>query len=521
MSVETKEEGSNIKLEEEIQKLSSVEEKLKLVLDKMKQTLVDEKHANFKLFWEARHLCLKLFKENLHPSVRFQMWQSFIELSKQAKGLKDLLDEQASFAIEQIELAISGIEHDIENYNTLLAQMEDAALPFKSLVLENQKKEYLTLQNELNLLNTFASKIHSLRKEVLKTEIRVKYKSQIFKQLSHLGDKVFPKRKELIREISYKFFLDVDFFAKKYFAENSRFKMPYYRLKEEIKKLQNVSKAFTLNTKTFTSVRLKLSECWDKIKQLETEYKQEMEGKKELFEQNKQTVLEKIQSFAKKCAATEEISGHIVKRDEIDILNFMRSVELAPKDVKILKEEIKQAKSPIFAKEKEAEEKAKKIMEEKNKLRTVSIQELKTAIEKALSGSQDNNSQQLNEEYKEFISQIKKLQLTKIEKKPLEQILRQFKEMICDKKDQALLNLSEKDLASLSHLKETLKESEIRRAEIKQQLEHLRHAVSRSDLDFEKAISYREEIEKEKQRLEKINQVISKIEDNIVKLEES
>ena len=101
MSVETEEEPLIIKLEDEVQKIKAVEDKLKFVLEKMKEAVADEKSLNFKLFWEARHLSLQLFKENLHPAVRAKFWNDFVELSKEAKCLKAILDEQASFTIER------------------------------------------------------------------------------------------------------------------------------------------------------------------------------------------------------------------------------------------------------------------------------------------------------------------------------------------------------------------------------------------------------------------------------------
>ncbi len=518
MSVETEEESLTVKLETEIQKIESVEDKLKFVLGKMKEAVADEKSLNFKLFWEARHLSLQLFKENLHPVVRAKFWNDFVELSKEAKCLKAILDEQASFTIEQIELAIIGLEKDIGLYSTLLGQMEAVQLPVKSVILEKRKKYYADLQKELNLLNVFTSRIHSLRKEVLKTEMRVKFKSKFFKLLSTVGDNIFPKRKEFIREISTNFISDVEYFSVNYFPEDGNFKVPFYVLKEEIKKLQNVSKIFTLNTKAFTQVRMKLSECWDKLKKIEIQYKKEMEEKKDIFEQNKKTVQEKIQGFAHKCRSSEEPAEHVVTRETDEILKFMRTIELSSRDVKFLKDALYQAKRPLLEKEEIKAAKAREVKEEKNKARILAIGELKEQIQKAVEQGAEKNSTELSEQSKSFTAEMRNLHLTKAEKQPLEKQLKLLKELINDKKDQALLSLSSAELESLSHLKGALENSEARRKEIKDQLEVLRQMASGSDLDFEKAISYREQIEKEKERLQKVNSVINEIEEKMFKL---
>ena len=60
---------------------------------------------HFKDFWEARRLCLPLFKENMNPKSRSLLWAEYIEISAEARKLKEILDEQSPFAVEQIELA--------------------------------------------------------------------------------------------------------------------------------------------------------------------------------------------------------------------------------------------------------------------------------------------------------------------------------------------------------------------------------------------------------------------------------
>ncbi|MFA5250863.1 MAG: hypothetical protein WC371_05600, partial [Parachlamydiales bacterium] len=345
-------------LEEDLKKLSSIEEKLQLAIGKMEEALKSEKSPLFKLFWEAKQQALLLFKESLHPLSRSKFWDQFVEASNEAKRLKAILDEQAAFNMEQIELAISGLQKDIENSEALLLQMAEVKLPNPSLVLERKKAFYAKMQKELDLLNTFASRVNSLRKEVLKTEMRIKFKSRFFKQLSSVGDLIFPKRKELIRELSEKFVADVEYFCQNYFQEEDQ-RAPFYLLKEEIKKLQGVSKVFTLNTKAFTQARLKLSESWDKLKSLELKHKTEMEQKKTLFEENVGKVREKITALEQKCR--EGLEERQAERESGEILKFMRTVELSSPDVRFLKEELEKALRPLREKEKQEEARAKEL----------------------------------------------------------------------------------------------------------------------------------------------------------------
>ena len=100
----------------------TAEGKIRLSIDFMRAALSNSGTPRFKDFWEGRRICLPLFKENISPKVRSQLWSSYIELSTEAKRLKEILDEQSAFAIEQIELAIQALERDLEHYDVLLSQ---------------------------------------------------------------------------------------------------------------------------------------------------------------------------------------------------------------------------------------------------------------------------------------------------------------------------------------------------------------------------------------------------------------
>ena len=85
---------------------NNLDEKLLLAVNFMEASLSQGGTPHFRHFWEARRLCLPLFKENISSSLRSQLWSKYSELSKEARRLKDLLDEQSAFAVEQIEKAV-------------------------------------------------------------------------------------------------------------------------------------------------------------------------------------------------------------------------------------------------------------------------------------------------------------------------------------------------------------------------------------------------------------------------------
>src|SRR5262249_4301894 len=70
---------------------SDSEDKLQLAIDFMEASLAQGGTPHFRSFWEARRLCLPLFKENISPVLRSQLWTKYSEFSKEARRLKEIL----------------------------------------------------------------------------------------------------------------------------------------------------------------------------------------------------------------------------------------------------------------------------------------------------------------------------------------------------------------------------------------------------------------------------------------------
>jgi hypothetical protein len=493
------------------------ENKIRLSLDFMRTSLTQQQAPRFRDFWEARILCLPIFKENISAKNRSFLWNEYVELSLEARRLKEILDEQSAFAVEQIELAIQALERDLEHYQLLLAQIHPITLLEQSISIKEKKEAYNTLQRELQLLSVLASRINALRKEILKTEMRIRTKNKFFERLSSCGNRVFPKRKELIKSISDEFTQDIDHFVLSYFKEEGHSDVPFYALREEIKTLQAIAKTLTLNTHSFTETRLKLSSCWDQIKNEERERKKEFTRKTQAFKQNVDLVREKIQAFLLLCQT--EITLDEANRQSNEILDFMKTVELGRDEVKMLRDEINRAKRPIYERIRTLEqERINKEKEVETKKRE-QINGIKDRLQALSSQTKEQDPEQLNLQYNELWTEFETLPISKVEKQIIERLFKQLKDLISEKKEQMLMSLSEDDLKSLSQLKAVLEERKERRQEIKDQLESYRKALGGSGFDFEKAMMYREMIEAEKASLDKVNSSIDEIEDKIAAIE--
>lgn len=493
------------------------ERRVRLAIDFMRTALAQPQSPHFKDFWEARRLCLPLFKENLNAKSRTLLWAEYIEISAEARHLKEILDEQSAFAVEQIELAIDALEKEMANYDVLLQQFPPIAFPEACQVLQKKCPFYNNVQRELNFLNTFASRINSMRKEIIKTEMRIRHKNKFFEKLSLVGDRIFPKRKDLIKQVSDEFVNDVTRFIHVHFVEEEHDDTPLFVLREDIKTLQSFAKILTLNTQAFSDTRLQLSECWDKLKEREKDRKKEMTAKKLVFKQNYDLVIEKIRVLAEKCLG--EALPEEEKKLVDEILEFMRSVELGREEVKALHEEIFKAREPLLHKQKEEERKRQEEVKEVERIKKAKSDALKAKILGAVQEAEDVAYEQLIVLREDLLKDCEQLGLSKGEKPQFDKLFKQLKEKIEEKREKTLLNLSEADQQAFQQLKSFLEEKKQERLEIKSTLENCRKVIGGSGFDFEKAMHMREVMENEKARLDKVNASIEELEEKIAAFE--
>lgn len=494
------------------------EKKIRLGLDFMRQALSQGSVPRFKDFWEVRKLCLSLFKEEMPTSVRADLWSSYIELASEAKQLKEIVDQQSAFAVEQIELAIQALEKDVADINVVLELIPDIVISEECFSLQKNREFYATIQRELQLLNTLAIKINSLRKEILKTEMRIRIKNKLLERLSLCGNQIFPRRKELIKQISEQFSQDIEYFAYSQFSEGKMKQFPSYVLREEIKHLQQLAKVLTLNTHVFTETRVKLSTCWDEIKNYEKERKKEAQEKKLLFKQGFDLVVEKIQVFA--ASVNEETSLQECDLQITEILTFMKTVLLGREEVQILKEQLYNIKKPILEKAREAEKIYTQKLQEKEKEKKDRLEKLSSDLKILIQQANELNLEELTTRNKVLEKTFEQNPWKQSEKQILERLFKQVKDLINDHKEKTLMLLSEDDQKALEQLHIILSEKKNRRKELKAQLEQYRKLLGGSGLDFEKTIMYRDLMETDKSVLEKINSSIIDIEKKIKKIAE-
>lgn len=503
----------------ELDEQKDVEAKLEFSLSFMK-ACISQDPPNFKGFWEARIKSLAFFKENIAPSHRAQKWEEFSELSKEARRMKDQLDEQSDFASEQIDIAIGAIEKELEELAEML-KAEDAHLPSilppDAYALAENSDFYHITQNELHHLNLLATRITSLRKELIKTEMRIRTKNKFFDRLSKAGDLIFPRRKTLIHDLSQTFMDDIEKFIHHHFSERES-RESIFNLREEIKALQHTAKLLNLNTLAFSKTRLSLSECWDKLKEQDKERKIELDKRKDEFKKNESEFKEMIEATAAKFESGE-LSPSLTQNALDEISTQMRNKELGRDEVKTLRTLLTEIKDKIHAKQKEHETKRLKQEEERVQQRRELFQEFRGKIEAFLNSAKELSSEALLQQKEELASEFQKSTLSKPEKIELEKLLKSLKDILREKKEIALRSLPADDRQALQQLKELLKQKQEERQEIEEIREFYRKQSGLSGISFEKGLEYSALIAEQREKFEKAQEAVKEVEKKIDELE--
>ncbi|MES2198841.1 MAG: hypothetical protein V4489_01555 [Chlamydiota bacterium] len=486
------------------------EEKIRFAIEFMRCRLTGFVSPKFREFWEVRKLCLPFFKDGLSPKTRADLWQQYVDLAVEARRVKEILDERSSFAYEQIDLALQSLVQDLDSVESSLSQIISMEIPSEVRSLAGKKDNYIITQKKLHLFNTLATKVNALRKEVIKTDMRVRSKNKLFEKLSACGDRIFPVRKDLIKMISDDFLEDVNGFFSQYFASGQAPQGSLYALREEVKGLQSIAKVLTLNTYSFTETRLKLSSCWDVLKEWEKEKKKEMSEKRAEYQQNFESNSLKVQEFELFCQ--QEVSLNEIEAKYVEFVKALREVEMDRVEARMLRERMDLAKKPHEDKKRQhlsdAQEKEKQV--EVSRLQKV--QELRLSLQSLIENADTLSIDDLSAQKVILEEMHKAIVLSKAEKVLLERLFKQFKDRMLDAKGRSLLALSHDEREQYAGLEQLLEEKKQRRQEVKSQVESYRKILGGSSLDFERAMSYRELMELEKDSLEKINKAISEIE---------
>jgi len=500
-------------LKEEIEKKISVEEKIRDVIDFMREAISSSDSPRFKDFWNAKELALTLFKQKLNPGLRTEFWKEYTTLIEEARRLKEVFDEQAAFAVEQIDLAIDAFAASIEDKEEKIATMKSISFPKSAFHLNQNRKLYDPHYRELRFLSNLGERLKALRKEVLSTEMRIRFKNKILQKLSKVGDDIFPRRRILINEISEQFVQDVKRFADKNFGNGTTAKG--FQLRDEIKAFQEFAKILTISSSSFQEARKILSGCWDKIKEGDKERKKEYEEKKELFDANAKKINELVMLLQEE---HEKLPLEEANKRIDTILTQMRETELSFEAVKKFKDLLHGMRREKMAKVEEEAKKRRAIEKEKMEQRQKELDGLYADWSQFLEGSPEKTL--LAEALGVWEGKLQTLQVVEHEREPFSILFDQLEDLNLAHKEAELLEAAVVDEAYLEGLESALAGRIEFRDRVKMRLESLRKEAGGSSLDFERAIKAQEHVQREKARLTASNEAIALLENRIDEITE-
>lgn len=485
------------------------EEKLKMAIEFMKQSLAQEGTPRFKDFWDAKNLCLPLFKEKLSQSIKEVYWARYTELASEAKRLKEILEEQSSFAIEQIELALKALALDVQNAQNASF---DITLPGH---LPLSKDSIDLYQSNIGLITAYVhltTKLKALREEVLATEMRVRHKNRFLKEMSDLGDVFIPKKKELIKAVSARFIQDVEAFVSKHFdlvtktpkSEDINLK----QLRDHIQSLQEVAKKLSLNAHAFSKSREYLSQAWELMRLVDKEKKKEFSEKKAKQQEMAVHASALIEEVLTLLHATPAQSEKEIQEKKEAVVAEIEKLELQYHEKKQMKAKLfagcEALLKPFMDKKAAMEEQKLQELREKN----ARFEQYKDYLKALMINNDQASYHDLVEAFERFNEKRKEFSLTKTDGAHLEELRRDLYETILLKRE----NEIEQDQESLQKLYadwEKLKE------QTRERLELYRKEESLSGFDFEKAMIFRELKDLEKARLDRAIEKMQQLEDQL------
>ncbi|ANH78711.1 hypothetical protein [Candidatus Chlamydia sanziniae] len=498
----------------ELAEHSSLEDQVSFTLKKMEEALKCNLEPNLKLFWAVRKHCLPLFHQIENTVKRADAWRWYIELTKEGRHLKALQDQEGSFIIGQIELAISCLEQDIaaflqhQNADIAAFQEEDHGF-LETQALETHREFYKEYHIALLWLSSFAAKIIDLRKELMSVGMRMRLKSKFFQRLSILGNHVFPQRKDFIDKVSKTFTDDVDAFVAKHFEKACKetLKRSVFFLRKEIKNLQHAAKRLFVSSSVFADTRLKLSRCWDQLKGMEKQIRQEQGRLRTASGENAKEIRQLLANAA--TLLTEEHDLATVRKTLDGIVKRIRNLDLIHGDVIALKNELQLLFDQLREKQEIAEQNYQENLAKDKKTKQEAIRTLSARIgafsQACTEGKIGKESRAEWQELKEALTKMSFLPLS--EKITLDNQLSLTFQTIIDFFEAQLLS-SPDSRERLANMRQVLTQRQERRRELKNKLAHDKKLLGSSGLDFDRAMQYSALVEEDKRALEELDESI-------------
>ncbi len=242
---------------QEIAGTKTPEERIVLSIAFMKESISCEGKPKFRDFWRMKKTCFELFAQETNPIKKSFFWKEYSDLLKEAHRLQEIFKEEIEFHAEQIKLAITGLDSEVNN------PQKSKAIALPQFDRFSELKE---LEQRARFFESLKEKVIALREEILLLEIRVHQKNELLDILKKIGDQVFPEYKKIISELTKAFGQKATQFFE--MLPNALDKSLF---KRDIRQYQALLKEIHISHESYRQFREKFSTAWKSIEDWEKE----------------------------------------------------------------------------------------------------------------------------------------------------------------------------------------------------------------------------------------------------------
>lgn len=468
---------------EKLSQCPSPEERITLSLSYMSHSLFRDKVPYFKGFWQAKEKAFENLKETSDASPL--LWAQYKELCEEFHRVKIVIDEQASFAAEQIELALLSFKPYVDK---ILQGDEVAPYSLKHLPGHGDRTALEKAQGTFLAIHSLIEQLAALRQEVLQSTMKARLKNRLTAEINSLIEQILPLRKEQKATVTALFIAFVRQFKESYFDDKTgklkSNRVPLIQLQREVKTLQAMAKELSITGEGFKKSRQILTPCWNTLRCAHDDYKKKQIEQKAAVEQKRKEVESRLTEF-KQAVDNQQVNAANNEEKRHLLFQQFKNMGLSRDEMTFAQNEVRKILEPLYKEEEKGREATINAAKQSEATRCQKLQRLRELVRQSPSPT-------LLEEAMHLFGTLR---LTLAEKLEIEPALMLFNDQVARLENRGL------------------DEEKKRRQKISETLNELKKlGTTFGGADFNQALLYNQALKMHKERLLLTDMVIDSLE---------
>jgi hypothetical protein len=122
--------------ETQLKSVTDSAERLRLLLERMRQVGIEQYPPDWKAFWLWRGRSLEVMKEQMAPAARSQGWSELAQLTREVRQLQQQYEEAGLFVAQQLTLALDMLVAQVQETPTVEVAEWAQVEPFSARAAE-------------------------------------------------------------------------------------------------------------------------------------------------------------------------------------------------------------------------------------------------------------------------------------------------------------------------------------------------------------------------------------------------